>query len=105
MDERPNAACCLFADDEEVATDPEAYDCATCSVREAIATLWPENQEAWTLYRRTMTRFAHDMHLSELLLKRLTKDLDDEALTDLMTRLAIIYDELNPMQATAQVES
>jgi hypothetical protein len=35
----------------------------------------------------------------------LTKDLDDEALTDLMTRLAIIYDELNPVLPQAQAES
>lgn len=96
MDERPNAACCLFASEEEIETDAEQYDCESCVVAQALTRLWPENARAWHLSRTLLTRFSHELQIAPLVLDRLTRDDDPEAFTDLVDRLAIIYAELVP---------
>lgn len=96
MDDRPQLACCLSAEDDELATDPDAYDCDTCAVLDQLDGLWPENRAAWTLSRQLLTRFTHDFGCVGLLIERVTRDQDLRDALDLVTRLTMIYDELCP---------
>lgn len=97
MDERPNTPCCLFASDEELETDSAQFQCDQCAVAEALDGLWPENRRAWALSRRVLTRFTFETGCVALALERLTSECDPEDWADLLTRLAIIYDEVNPV--------
>ncbi len=86
----------MFATDEELETDGEQYDCETCPVADHLQGLWPENAEAWRIYRLLASRFLVDLHAGGAALTKLTADLDEEPFEDLMQRLAIIYDVLCP---------
>ena len=97
MDERPSLSCCLFASEEDRETDPGAYDCATCAVAAALEDLYPENRVAWDLYRQIVTRFTYDTDTVALAFDRLTRDLDPEDFGDLLTRVTLIYDDVNPV--------
>lgn len=101
IDEKPRTTCCLFATDEEIETEPEAYDCLNCSVAEALDGLDKENREAWVLYRKVMTRFAVEVGTVPLIFDRLTAGMDPEDFGDLVTRCALIFDELNPIPVAA----
>lgn len=98
VDVKPQTACCRFATDEELETDPEQYDCATCPVRDALDGLYPENRQAWNLYSTVMTRFAHETQTTGWLLERVTRDLHPDDIVDLADRLAVVFDELNPIR-------
>jgi len=99
VDEQPNTPCCLFADDETLATDVEVFDCRTCPVLDALDGLWPVNRQAWSLSRQVLTRFTFDTHSVALALERATRDLDVEEFADLVERLSMIYSHLYPPPA------
>ena len=48
-------SCCQFAEDDEIETDPDVFDCVACPVAQAAQDLWPENAEAWDLFQRLAT--------------------------------------------------
>jgi hypothetical protein len=95
--EKPQLACCLFADDEEIETDAHEFDCETCPVRERLDGLWPENRAAWTLYQSLMSRFTYDCGVIGPLLQSILDPLEPEDRLTLTKRLAIIYQELIPV--------
>jgi hypothetical protein len=99
VDERSQHACCLFATDEELESDAELFDCDDCPVREALEGLWPENAEAWRVFRQIATQFTVDLHAGNEVLRRLTGGLDDEAFGALLDRLSLIYTLLYPPPA------
>lgn len=101
MDERPSLSCCLFASDEDRETDPGAYDCASCAVAAALDALYPENRTAWSLYRQIVTRWTCDTGTVALAFDRLTRDLDSDDFGDLLARVTLIYDEVNPVPVRA----
>jgi hypothetical protein len=102
VDERPQAACCLFANDEEIESDVDAYDCQSCTVAEALDDLWPENRAAWVFFRKLVTRFTVDMGCVGIALDRLTREMEPEEFADVLNRLSVIYDELYPAQAPTE---
>jgi hypothetical protein len=76
--------------------DDDAFDCETCPVANAQATLDETNREAWSVYRRVCQRFPYDFHAAPLLLDRLTEHWPASEVVDLLDRLALMYDVLNP---------
>lgn len=98
VDDAPSVACCQRATPEEVADDPELYQCETCPLRIAQAQLFPENVTAWWLYTQVATRFLVDLHAGGLALERLTADQSSEEFSDLLERLTLLYDVVCPVK-------
>jgi len=93
-DEKDSHTCCLFATDEEL--EEPVFDCDTCPVRQALDGLRPENEQAWRLFHRLGSRFVVDFGVGAEAFKRLTADVPDDEVPDLLQRLALIYDGLYP---------
>jgi len=55
---------------------------------------------AWSIYRTVATRFVWDGHAAGWALDRLTRDWPVEDVTDLLDRLAVLYDALQPPPQT-----
>lgn len=90
--------CCLFADDEELRIDPEAYECGTCPVLANLEGLDAENRQAWGLYKRIVTRLAADLYCGAEVLRRFTADVSNDDFPDLWERLSLLYSVLNPVE-------
>lgn len=95
-------ACCQLADPEELATDPDAYDCATCRVRVELARLRPENRAAWQLYQQVVTRFTVETRAIGSVLAGVLRERDPEEALDLVARLSLIYEESMPLVVTKE---
>jgi hypothetical protein len=92
-------SCCQVASDDEIETDPAVFDCDTCPVAQALGDLWPENAQAWDLFKRLATRFVVDAGLAASVFQRLTEDLDVDEMQELVERLTVIYDLVMPAPA------
>lgn len=99
VDEAPSVACCQRATAEEVAEDPDLFDCDTCALRQAQTQLFPENVLAWWLYTQVATRFLVDLHAGGLALQRLTADLSSDEFSETLERLTLLYDVVCPVKA------
>ena len=96
VEERAHYTCCQFADEEQLANEPDLFNCQTCPVAEAIDGLHPENAEAWALFRRVVGRLVIDAGLASETLRRLTQDLSAADFADTLDRLTLIYDVVMP---------
>jgi hypothetical protein len=67
-------------------------------VADSLQSLDGENADAWRLYTRLCTRLVIDAGLSGTVYEQATRDLSDEAQTDLIARLSVIHDLLQPKQ-------
>jgi hypothetical protein len=68
---------------------------------DAIDGLWPENAHAWRVYHQIVSRFGIDFGgVTAWLLDRVTDGMDPEDAVELVERLALIYDTLNPAPST-----
>ncbi len=94
--DRPGLTCCQFVDDEVLETDGDYFDCETCAVADAVASLDPDNAEAWHLYGRVCTRFAVDFGMVPDVLRPLVAGWSPDAVADLFDRFAVMYDVLQP---------
>lgn len=99
MDERPHIACCQFADDDTLTTDAAVFDCDQCPVRWQLEDLAAENVEAWVMFTRLSSRFLIDAHLIGDAFRHLTAGRDAEDILDILERLEVIYDILQPPPA------
>ena len=63
---------------------------------DAFDQVWPENVEAWSLYRRLCSRFTYDFHVVPVLLKKAVEERDTDESIELTERLSMIYDVVNP---------
>jgi hypothetical protein len=95
-DQGSNEHCCQSADDETLEGDPEQFDCDNCPLTDAFDDVWPENVEAWSLYKRMCSRFTYDFHAVPVLLQKAVEDRDAHEAIELTERLAMIYDTVNP---------
>lgn len=93
--------CCMRATDAEIHEDPGAYNCDVCPLASALVDLrmYPENERAWYVYQQLASRFSVDTHTCAVVLERLTKDDEPDEFADLMQRLAVLYDVLQPQAA------
>lgn len=88
--------CCESADDEQLQYEPELFNCATCPVLQARQDLWPENLDAWFIFRTLASRLVVDAHLGPEVFRRLTEDRDTDAVADVLERLSLIHDAVMP---------
>lgn len=98
--------CCLFASDEDVEADTEAYVCESCPVADALAELEtdPACEEAWRLYRQTVNRFTIETHSVAVPLRQLAAERSPEDFADLMERFQLLFDTLHPAPAQESQE-
>ena len=96
MDERPHLACCQFADAEQLAHDPDLFDCESCRVADAVEGLDQENAAAWSLYQMVASRFVTEAGVAPLVLERHLSELPLEDFTDTLERLGVVHDILAP---------
>lgn len=68
-------------------------------MRLAQESLFPENARAWLIFHQTATRFLADVSAGGCALERLTADVGQEEFSDLIERLALLYDVLCPPPA------
>ncbi len=76
--------------------DPERFDCTTCALASWEDSLWPENGEAWRIYQTLCGRTVGILELGGPLVMRATADWPIEQLLDLLARLDVILDVLQP---------
>lgn len=79
-----------------LATDPEAFDCDGCAVREALDGLNAENAEAWEMFHRLASRFLVDAQLISTAFQQLMVGRDAADVLDVLERLEVIYDIVQP---------
>jgi hypothetical protein len=91
VDEGRLTPCCQFASAEEVALDPDVYNCQSCVVAQAVNQLDGENLAAWELFQKVMTRFAAEQRVIGVWLGKIAEDMPTEDFEDLMMRLSILY--------------
>lgn len=100
VDEGRQTQCCRFASDEEVALDPEMYQCESCLVSAALNGLDAENRAAWARFQQVCSRFTVDTHAAGLVFERLTADLSVADYDDALARQSLIYDVYVPVRNT-----
>lgn len=70
-------------------------------MRQAVEDLSAENLDAWRLFQALSTRFLVETHAVSVALARLTADLDADDLSDVLTRLAVLYEAYYPPRRPA----
>ena len=75
---------------------PEKFECAVCEVRHRSAGLFDENHEAWALWARMGNRTVVDLHLGGWVLEQVTADMSPKDKLDLLQRLTLIRETLDP---------
>lgn len=88
--------CCQRATEQERAENPERYDCSVCEWRTRRAALLSENAEAWTLYQALCGRTVQVLELGPVVVERWTAGLDAAQTLDVLRRLDLILDVLQP---------
>jgi hypothetical protein len=75
----------------------ESFDCENCTAPERLDNLDPANREAWQLFNQLACRICMDIPgLASPVMARVVSDKDAEDATDLLQRLAVIYDAVRP---------
>lgn len=80
-----------------LATEPDAFDCATCERRIQTEALDDANREAWGLWLALGTRFVKDYGLGRWVIERACEGQAQDDIEDLVARLSVIYDTLCPL--------
>jgi hypothetical protein len=86
----------LIVDEALIEEDPEVFDCDTCEVAQALASLDDANREAWTLYRKVVTRLSGDLNAGGTVLERLTREMGPSEFDETWRRLMILYNAICP---------
>jgi len=89
----------MFVTDEDRESEPEAYDCETCPVADALYLLDADalNRKAWSLYQQTVSRFTVEGHALGVVLEKLTADCDQDEFEELLARWTFAFDTCNPL--------
>ena len=97
--------CCQFATDEEIADDPDAYDCETCEHRLLREALSEDDQQALRLHARLGSRMVHDLRLVPLVFDVARLRLSPREAEELLDRLDLIHEHLAPAPASSDPSS
>ncbi len=79
---------------------PELFDCSGCDYQARIDALWLENAEAWTIYQTLCGRTVGTLELHGWLFQELTADRSLTERLDLLARLDVILNVLQPRDET-----
>lgn len=96
IDDGRITTCCQMADDETLKTDPQEFNCDTCTVSKAFAAVTPENARAWHLFHLIYSRFAVETHSSGFILERMLAGLNQQEYSATVQRLGVLYDVFYP---------
>lgn len=88
--------CCQRATPDELQADPDRYDCERCELKARNDGLWQVNRDAWQVYGEIGRRVVALCDLRGAVLERLTVDWPTDDVLDLVQRLDVILDVLNP---------
>lgn len=98
----PTATCCKRASAEDLATDPEAYDCDTCEWRALEDALGPLDRLALTAHGWLAHPVVRDLALTPLVFDVLQLRLTPDEATGLFERLMWIHDAWAPTSPVSQ---
>ena len=93
------ASCCLRMSAEELnerADEGRSMDCGSCEYRARQSQLWPQNAEAFNLYRALCGRTVGLLDLQGWLFLSLTDGMSGEERRDALARLDVIHEVLSP---------
>lgn len=93
----PTLTCCQRATPEEVAEEPDAYQCEACPRRLWQDRLGDVNREALALYDLLARRVVHDLHLVPVVFEAAGLHKSRVEVLDLLDRLAIIHEARQPV--------
>lgn len=96
-----SALCCqrLSAEElQDLADEGRPVSCGACDYAARQDELWPQNAEAWSLYRTLCGRTVGMLDLHGYVFLALTKDLSDDDRLDVLARLDVIHDVLSPTE-------
>lgn len=79
-----------------MASDPDAFNCDTCPVRQKQEALDAPTRRALGIWATVGRRFVLEHGLAPWVLTPLTRGWTDDDKADLIDRLAMIYDTLVP---------
>lgn len=94
-----SARCCrlLTADElNELADEGRALDCGRCDYATHHDALWPQNAEAWAIYRSLCGRTVGLLELHGWLFLALTEGWTTDDRQDALARLDVIHAVLSP---------
>lgn len=75
---------------------PELFDCTGCTYQAKVEALWVENADAWRMYQTLCGRTVGMLEGGWSLLDRLTEGWTEQELLDLLQRLDVILNVLQP---------
>ena len=93
------ASCCQLMKAEELnerVAEGRPMDCGACEYAARQEALWPQNGEAWALYRSLCGRTVSLLDLHGYLFLELTSDMTREERLDMLARLDVIHAVLSP---------
>jgi hypothetical protein len=76
---------------EELAAEPERFDCETCEWRLKHAALWTENSDALELYQTLGRRIVSACSLHGVVLARWMADRTSDEVLTMVARLDLIH--------------
>ncbi len=98
-----SAFCCQRLSAEELndlADEGRPVSCATCEYAARQDALWPQNVEAYTIYRALCGRTVQVLDLHGWLFLALTQNMGNEERLDMLARLDVIHAVLSPDERT-----
>lgn len=99
------ARCCQVLTTEELnelAEEGRPLDCGVCDYGTRQDALWPQNAEAWSIYRSLCGRTVGMLELHGWLFLALTSDLSTTDRQDVLARLDVIHAVLSPEARTGR---
>ena len=99
------ALCCqrLSADElNDMADEGRPVNCGACEYASRQDALWPQNAEAWSIYRSLCGRTVGMLELHGWLFLALTSHLSTEDRQDVLARLDVIHAVLTPDESPAR---
>lgn len=95
-DNRTATVCCQTATLEEIRARPELFDCRRCERAARFDDLWTVNRRAIDIYHRLCGRAVRDAGAAGWLLQVLTEGWSRYDVLDLLARLDVIAEILDP---------
>lgn len=90
-----------MATEEEIAADPEAFDCEQCPRRQMEATLGEDDWQALDLWSWLQRRVVHDLKLVPMVFEMLGLRVTRAEAKALLEKLALIHNARRPVAVSA----
>jgi len=98
------ATCCVRATPEDIAANPERFDCERCELKKRSDALWSSNAEAWEIWQFLCSRIVQECELRGQALEWVTAGWTPEQRVSLIRRLDVILDVMQPQDDGRTIE-